>query len=80
MALTFTLGLYLPFLILTVLQRLKERKSDMLSKLYSPKKRSFCEHNLGASFFLSLSPVSQDIVCIVFLFLFILHLPTYNSG
>lgn len=42
MALTFTLGLYLPFLILTVLQQLKERKSDMLSKLYSPKKRSLC--------------------------------------
>lgn len=39
---SLTLGLHLSFLILQVLLHLKERKSDMLSKVYSLRKRSFC--------------------------------------
>lgn len=41
-AFSFTLGSYWPFFkIPAVLQQLQERKSDMLSKVYSHKKRSY---------------------------------------
>lgn len=72
------LGVAFGLVILTALQHLEEKKPDRLSKVYPPRQRSFCEYNLNASFFLSGEP-GIDILCIVFLSLFILHLPTYPS-